>query len=419
MAEWNRLEGYTGLMFREHPTRRHGPHPDRLYGYRMQVDGKRRFETIGWASAGWTPKKALVEMERLREAAKSGTGPASRAEKKELAEAKKRAQAEAEAQKKREAVTLKEYFDQTYYPAQQAILETNQKKARSVRRDEENMRLHIAPVIGNRPIKDISCFDVERVSTAVLKAGKAPRTAGYCLATIRQTINHAINTGAFVGNNPVKAARKPKTDNKRERFLTEDEADRLLDALAEKSVQVRDMALLSLHCGLRAGEIFALTWANVDMERGTLSVRDTKSGKNRVAFMTESVRAMLDTRNHGKPSEFVFPAETGGKIGQISQTFVKTVTALGLNAGVTDRRDKLVFHTLRHTFASWLVQRGVDLFTVQKLMGHETMTMTQRYAHLAPDHLQAAVKIFEAGMDEKKDHGRESGSESAKVTSIR
>jgi site-specific recombinase XerD len=68
---------------------------------------------------------------------------------------------------------------------------------------------------------------------------------------------------------------------------------------------------------------------------------------------------------------------------------------LGFNAGVTDRRQRVVFHTLRHTFASWLVQNGTDLYTVSKLLGHSDISMTQRYSHLSDDTLQRAVKNLE------------------------
>ena len=65
-----------------------------------------------------------------------------------------------------------------------------------------------------------------------------------------------------------------------------------------------------------------------------------------------------------------------------------------LNEGITDPRDKVVFHTLRHTFASWLVQAGVPLYTVQRLMGHKSIVMTQRYAHLAPDQGAEAARLL-------------------------
>jgi site-specific recombinase XerD len=72
----------------------------------------------------------------------------------------------------------------------------------------------------------------------------------------------------------------------------------------------------------------------------------------------------------------------------------KVVQKLGFNKGVTDYRHKVVFHTLRHTYASWLVMKGVDLYTTQNLMGHKNSTMTQRYAHPAPEHPDKAVSML-------------------------
>ena len=68
---------------------------------------------------------------------------------------------------------------------------------------------------------------------------------------------------------------------------------------------------------------------------------------------------------------------------------------MGLNDHIKDRRNKVVFHTLRHTYASWLVQSGVDLYRVKKLLGHSVIAMTERYAHLAPDFGKDSAKVIE------------------------
>ena len=121
---------------------------------------------------------------------------------------------------------------------------------------------------------------------------------------------------------------------------------------------------------------------------------DTKSGKNRPAYMTGAVSAMLKSR--ARKNELVFPNRRNGKkITQVSDTFDFAVKKLGLNDGVTDRRNKVTFHTLRHTFASWMVEVGTDLYYIKVLLGHSTIALTERYAHVGENALKAAVQRLE------------------------
>jgi len=182
------------------------------------------------------------------------------------------------------------------------------------------------------------------------------------------------------------------------RYLTRDEAQELLSALLQRSKDTHDAAFLSLHCGLRQGEIFSLRWSDVDFERGLLSIRDAKAG-DRTAFLTTPAADMLKGRGPGKPSDLVFPSARGRKNCEVSKTFSRTVEDIGLNLGIEDSRQRIVFHSCRHSYASWLVEAGTDLYTVQRLLGHKTGTMTARYAHHSPEGLRSAVKGLEAHMN--------------------
>jgi integrase len=155
------------------------------------------------------------------------------------------------------------------------------------------------------------------------------------------------------------------------------------------------MALLSLHCGLRAGETFSLQWADVDLEKGILTLRDTKSGRTRHSVMTGTAKDMLMGRGPGRKDTLVFPTTKVTRIERISKTFNRVVEELGLNEGITDTRYKVVWHSLRHTYASWLVQSGVSLYTVQKMLGHSRINMTERYSHLHQENMQDAVNVLE------------------------
>ncbi len=110
--------------------------------------------------------------------------------------------------------------------------------------------------------------------------------------------------------------------------------------------------------------------------------------------MTTTVKEMLSRREIEERNTLVFPSQKGKKIPQISKSFARAVDELGLNNGVTDRRDRVVFHTLRHTFASWLVENGENLYTVKELLGHSTLQMTERYAHLGDNTLKKAIQNF-------------------------
>ncbi|MFZ1986096.1 MAG: site-specific integrase [Desulfatitalea sp.] len=226
--------------------------------------------------------------------------------------------------------------------------------------------------------------------------GRAERTIRLALDMVRQVFNFAATNGIYSGANPAAGkVKRPNADNRRVRYLTEAEADTLLVALKEKSPDTHDQALLSLNTGLRAGEIFSLTWADVNFEDVTLLIKDTKSGRNRHAFMTERVRDMLKARPEGKPGNLVFPNMAGGRIKQVSNSFDRVVDELKFNEGITDRRQRLTFHCCRHTFASRLVERGVDIYHVKELLGHQTIELTARYSHLSPASLRAAVDVLE------------------------
>jgi len=274
------------------------------------------------------------------------------------------------------------------------------KNKKSFYREEVTLRLWILPIIGKKPIKNISPFDIEKIKKKMAEANKAPRTIQYALAITRHTINKASDWNIYTGVNPVTKVKAPKVNNKRIRHLTPEEAQDLLSELKKHSIQTYEMALLSLHTGMRAGEIFNLKFGDIDFANGIIHIRDPKSGEDRVAYLTEEISDMLSNKD-GEPNEYIFKDENGNRIERISKTFFRVVDKLGLNKGITDKRDKVVFHTLRHTFASWLAMQGTPIYTIKELMGHKTLAMTERYSHLAPDTKREAVRGLETMLSKK------------------
>ncbi len=401
MAKQWKSTAHKGLRYFEHDTRKHGKKFDRYYTIRFRLDGKLHTYGVGWLSDG-IPAAIRVEepnlgfedycLKLLREYkgnVKTGVGPISPKEKRDI-EKEKRDQAEQERkQAEKENVTFGYYFENDYFPTH----EIGRKKD-TTRKTKEHFKKWIEPVIGNIPFKDIKPFNIEKIKKNILNAGRSPRTLEYVMATIRQVWNTARLNGQAVGDSPTKSIKKLKYDNKRVRFLTNEEAETLLNSLKERDALAYELALISLHCGLRFGEIAALKWGHINLDKAIIEIVDPKGIEGRAAFMTNKVKAMFDKMERKEPEDYVF-TRNGEKLKGTPKIYSKVVTDLGLNNGITDKRRKVYFHSLRHTYASWHVEAGTDIYAVKELLGHSNISMTERYSHLAPEALKNATKNLE------------------------
>ena len=394
MREWKSSK-QAGVQYRAHPERKRGAVPDRYFRVRYMVGGKRRVVGLGWASEGWTETSAFTELQRLRRNAKKGEGPTTLREEREQNEAEQEQEKLRAEEEERNNVTFRDFFNDTYSPNAKT-----EKKEGSCHAEEILFRLWIAPVIGEKPLREIVSLDLERMKKRMADKGKSPRTIQYALAVIRQVFNYAIRHG-LVQENPATTVKKPKFENRRTRFLKQEEAQALLQALQKKSQSLYDQALLSLHTGMRAGEVFSLHWSDVHFDTGHILIRGetAKSGKDRSAYMTAQVREMLERRAKKPAGDLVFVDRWHkGQVRQVSPLFSRVVNDQGLNKGVVHRRDKVTFHTLRHTFASWLAMAGESLYTIKELLGHSTLALTERYSHLSPDSIRGASHRFEEAL---------------------
>lgn len=207
-----------------------------------------------------------------------------------------------------------------------------------------------------------------------------------------------------VSINPATLIRRSKESLGRVRFLSYEEEAKLRRAIAatlpgrikdegESAFAQLDVAL---HTGMRKSEQFTATWEQVDLERGFIYLSMTKNGTDRfVTLNSAAVQVLKDLQERHKqlglpPDSTLFHSKRDGLIKNPRKWFATALEQAKIN-GVT-------WHTLRHTFASRLVMAGVDLKTVQELMGHKTIAMTARYAHLAPTHkLQALETLVRPG----------------------
>lgn len=383
---------YPGIRYRVHETRTHGSRKDRYYAIYYRLDGRRVEEGVGWESAGWGEAKVNAVLAELKENQRTGRRPQTLREQAEIAALARQEALAQQKEKSAQRITFAQFWAEFYAPSA-----PNTKKPETWVNEQGHYRNWIEPALGTFPLRDITPFQLEKLSTEVRAQKRSAKTQHAILATCRQVFNLA-KRHQLIDANPATAITLPKHDNRRQRHLTPQEAQHLLDTARHRDSRLHDICLLALHTGLRAGEIFKLRWEDVDLEGGLLLVRDPKSGKNRHAYLTRACLRMLRDRFDQRQRPHVFHKADGDPLQEISRDFAKLVDRLGWNDGQTDARLKVVFHTLRHTFASWLVQQGTPLYTVAKLMGHANLSMTERYSHLAPEGLRATINAFEQAL---------------------
>ncbi|MDE7064429.1 MAG: site-specific integrase [Desulfovibrionaceae bacterium] len=386
---------FPGVRYREHATRKaRNGQPDRYYTLRYRVNGQRKEEPIGWSSEGWNPEKAYKVLSGILSGVRTGEGPQSLAEKRQLAAEAKAAEEEAKRRAQISDMTLKAFFDEIYLPR-------IQREKRSWKDDKQRIQ-KITPVLGEYPLSALRADDVQVFLDGLADAGMAPATVRQYMAVIRHAFNIAAETSIegvtlFAGKNPAVALRLPTLHNSRERYLTAEEADRLIQAAAElRSPDLHDAIILSLNTGLRLGELLRLRWLDVDLCAGIVTVPDEDmrkpGGKVPVNTATRAVLLCRREMQEARPESRIFPpVGAGASRENLSHVFREIVERLGINEGITDPRQRIVFHSLRHTFASWLALAGVDIYRIKTLMRHKTISMTMRYAHLIPDATRDAV----------------------------
>jgi len=416
VANWSKTR-FPGVRYWISDTRNYKGKSERCFVLRYKRHGRTITETVGWQNEGITPEYCAQLRGQITSNIKTGEGFQSLKEKRELEETRRQNEAEEKAAIDKENTP----FDLI---AQQYI-EWAQASKKSWSDDKSRYDHHIKLDIGQMPIKDISILTLEclkknlqkkKVRNVIRVKSKSklvvnkdktlsPATVKHVIVLVRQIFNWAIHRGLFIGENPVRQTAKADKkflrtpDNKRVRFFSREEAKALLDHLTEKKrYLVHDISLISLYAGLRMSEIFRLKFIDLDFKHDLISVKDPKSGESRTAYMTQPIKEVLKRRYQESESKagFVFLNTKGGQIKEMPNTYDRAVKELGFNNGVTDRRDKAVAHSLRHSFGSWLAIAGVPLPGIQKLMGHRKIETTLIYAHLSPSvEKQAAVDLAE------------------------
>jgi integrase len=244
--------------------------------------------------------------------------------------------------------------------------------------DETSLN-HLKEFFKGKCLSEISPDLIEKYRMKRKADGVSAATQNRELACLKTLFNKAVEWER-VETNPARKVKKFKEPGGKERILTADEMRRLIDAA---SPAIRPVLVTALNSGMRRGEILSLRWKDVDLVRGYIFIGDSKSGRSRKVPMNGQVlEALSGLKQDG---EFVFSnAETGSHIKDVKTAF----------RGACERAKikGLRFHDLRHTAASRMIEAGVDLVTVSKILGHASIQMTMRYAHPTPENMRLAVE---------------------------
>jgi integrase len=270
------------------------------------------------------------------------------------------------------------------------------------------------------PLNSIDTKRVEQIRTAWLRAGRAPSTANRNITRLRGVLSRAVEWG-FLEVHPLERVKKLRVDDRsRVRYLSPDEEKALREALNARNTEMRDcrdsannwrtarnkelledlrsvafvdhlepMVLVSIKTGIRQGEAFNLTWADVDLTTKIITIEGntSKSGQTRhIPLNRECLDILTRWKEQGTGKGFVFPGRNGKRLDNVKKSWAGLLKLAEI--------ERFRWHDLRHTFASKLVMAGEHLNTVRELLGHSDIKMTLRYAHLSPGTKAAAVELI-------------------------
>ncbi|MFA5393318.1 MAG: site-specific integrase [Candidatus Ratteibacteria bacterium] len=243
---------------------------------------------------------------------------------------------------------------------------------------------HLNSIFGLKYVYEITTLDVEEYKRKRIEEGKALATVNKEISVLRNILNTAVEWGKLrIAPPKIKLL---KENNQRIRYLGKGEEILLLGACPEFLKPIIEIAL---NTGMRRGEILGLKWQDIDFDQKNITLSDTKNGERRQVPMNSTVVDILSSTKRIPESDYVFPGNNLGT--HISKSYIShKFKSIVKQADI----ENFKFHDLRHTFASRLVMRGVNLKAVQELLGHKTFNMTLRYAHLSPDHKKTAVELL-------------------------
>jgi integrase len=271
-------------------------------------------------------------------------------------------------------------------------------KAFNTSRTDRGLVNHLLKYFGDIPLMDVTPQKISSYKAKCRKSGEAPATTKHRLTVLKHAFNIAIREWEWLTFNPMERVGMVKVSNSRDRWLSFDEEKRLLEACLEATREnnlerktfLLEIVFFALNTGMRQDEILSLKWVHVDFSRRTAMVVRSKNGEKRTIPLNQGVCNLLIHKAKKRPeSDFVFPSEAETKVDQrnLRRAFYRALEI----AEIEDFK----FHDLRHTFATRLAQKGIDLYKISKLLGHKDIKMTQRYAHHYTESLREGVDVLD------------------------
>lgn len=217
---------------------------------------------------------------------------------------------------------------------------------------------------------------------------KSPATVARYMAILSQAFTIAVQEWEWLDSNPMRKVKKPSLPQPRARFLSDAERTRLLQACKASSCPLLyPIVVIALSTGARYSEIMHLTWEQVDLARGVARLERTKNKERRTLPLTHHALEVMKEHHEleGYPNTgWVFPRQDGLAPMEIRKHWLAALET----AGIIDFR----FHDLRHSAASYLAMNGASLAEIAEVLGHKTLQMVKRYAHLSDQHVSKVVE---------------------------